>query len=402
MKKISYLVIAGLLCSALMTGCGTKQKEDNIGNFSIVGEDINGEMANGELPEEQLEGEKNEGAGADGKAGIESGSRIESQTFEVTLNPLGEVTFTSYEADFEKNPLADAVFQIERDGEVLQKLEGPFADDCRTNEVFSQVEAVSFPDYNRDGYDDIIVICSYTSSSGPDVGTAHSEIRYYTGSKEGTFYYEKQMSLDGTSALAEITIETAKGFLGMDIRVPETDSQALEPWQQAYIDYLQQDSDVEAQEGYVLIFIDEDEIPELVEIGRDMATGCRIVNYADGAVHVTQLNRLYFSYIKRGNLLCNSEGNMDCYYDLVYSIVDGKMTLIAEGYYGAEDNSNVQFDDEGEPIYQYEWNGKDMSKAEYEKSLNEVYDTSKAEDGYFWEEWYSVDEMIGIVSNDMR
>lgn len=84
-----------------------------------------------------------------------------------------------------------------------------------------------------------------------------------------------------------------------------------ESWPQAYIDYLAHDSDIAGQNGYVLIYIDADEIPELVEIGADEATGCRIINFSDGAAHVTQLNRLYFSYIERENLLCNSEGNMD-------------------------------------------------------------------------------------------
>lgn len=88
-----------------------------------------------------------------------------------------------------------------------------------------------------------------------------------------------------------------------------------ESWPQAYIDYLAHDSDIAGQNGYVLIYIDADEIPELVEIGADEATGCRIINFSDGAAHVTQLNRLYFSYIERENLLCNSEGNMDYYYD---------------------------------------------------------------------------------------
>ena len=33
---------------------------------------------------------------------------------------------------------------------------------------------------------------------------------------------------------------------------------------------------------------------------------------------------------------------MDYYYDLVFRLENGELNLIASGYYGAEDNSNVQ------------------------------------------------------------
>ena len=169
---------------------------------------------------------------------------------------------------------------------------------------------------------------------------------------------------------------------------------ALEPWQEAYIQYLQQDSDVAGQDGYTLINMSKNENPLLVEVGNCEASGCRIVYFVDGKVHVTQLGRLNFTYIPNENLLCNSDGNMDTYYDLVYSMIDGEITLIAQGYYGSKDNSNVQFDSKGNPIYQYEWNGVEMSKEEYGEELNRIYDTTKAV-GY--DNLYSVEEVIEMV-----
>ncbi len=148
----------------------------------------------------------------------------------------------------------------------------------------------------------------------------------------------------------------------------------------------------DAQSGYTLISLSDDGIPQLAEIGADEATGCRIVHYANGEVHVTQLNRLFFSYIPKGNLLCNSEGNMDYYYDLVFRLEDGEMNLIASGYYGAEDNSNVQYDEKGDPIYLYEWEGVRMSREEYQAQLSKVYDFSKAV-SYHDSEVYSLDEI---------
>lgn len=170
-----------------------------------------------------------------------------------------------------------------------------------------------------------------------------------------------------------------------------------EPWRQIYQGYLMRDFAVEEQQGYVLIYMDEDDIPELVEIGDCEASGCRIINYSQGEANVTELYRLYFSYIEKGNLLCNSGGIMDSYYDSVYRIVDGKVTLIASGFYGAEDNSNVQYDEAGEPIYLYEWNGVRLTKEAYENALNDMYDFSKSQAGYDWEELFSVEEMLDTL-----
>ena len=51
------------------------------------------------------------------------------------------------------------MFRLEKDGQVIDTLEGVYGDNIRSNEIFNQVEAVSFPDYNSDGYSDIISIC---------------------------------------------------------------------------------------------------------------------------------------------------------------------------------------------------------------------------------------------------
>lgn len=396
MKKFVFVLLCSFMVGSALTGCGfggqsTEEAEENADSESRT-----------EEMENQSEETPEEAAPEKSEEDFPKGSRIEEQSFQVNLRPLGNVSFVSYEPDTSENPLADAVFTIEKDGEILQRLPEVFEGNCRANEAFYQVEAVSFLDYNRDNFDDMIVICSYSFASGPDSGKIHSEIRYYTGSADGDFSYEAQMSQDASGALSELTIQAAKDFIGAGLisgKGAASGSTEMEPWQRFYIGYLENSSEVEMQEGYTLIYLDDDEIPELVEIGDCEATGCRIVNYSKGEVHVTQLNRLYFSYIEKGNLLCNSEGNMDSYYDLVYSIVDGELTLIGAGYYGAEDNSHVQFDEAGEPIYQYEWDGVKMSREAYGKALNSVYDTSKSRDGYAWGALYSVEEIKDILKN---
>ena len=69
---------------------------------------------------------------------------------------------------------------------------------------------------------------------------------------------------------------------------------------------------------------------------------------------------------------------MDVYYDRIYQIRDGRFVVTAEGNYGAEDNTNVQTDADGNPIYQYSWDGEQMTEAEYEERFQELFDREKA------------------------
>lgn len=339
-----------------------------------------------------LEGQQENEEGTEASGAEASGGRlIESQTFQLNLEPIGQVTFASYAPDTETDPNGDATFSILRNGQTICTLPAVFEGNAYPGNAFYAVEAVSFPDINQDGYDDIIIICQYVRGAGPEAGEVFSQARIYTGTQQGTFELKREMMDAANSALAEITVQSVRDFLGAG----RAGQQELQEWQQAYIEQLRKDDAWGGYDGYELIWLDDDDIPELVEIGVDEATGCRIVSFYDGELTMTQLNRLYFSYLEREGLLCNSEGNMDNYYDLVYRFAGGKMTVIAEGYYGAEDNSHVEFDEAGEPIYQYEWNGKKMSREEYAEALGAVYDAGRGKT-YSWP-GSSAEEMIGRI-----
>ncbi|MCH5340974.1 MAG: hypothetical protein J1E01_05885 [Acetatifactor sp.] len=343
---------------------------------------------------------------------MEEEGKIEDQSFEITLAPWGKVTFASYVPEENGEPTTDVTFRIIQDGKVLMTLNGVSNDNIRTNQCFLSLDAVSFPDFNSDGYMDLITIASYDFASGPDAGKGFAEARIYSGNEYGYFVYERSMSENANSALAELTVRNVLDFLGAGrghasaggqnsaggqtgpgVQKDITAAKTGTAWKDAYIEIL---NNVEPYQwsGFTLIYLDDDDVPELVMAGIDEATGNVLVAYTEDGMKENQLNRLYFSYIERGNQLCNSEGLMDYYYDLVLTLQDGQLVLTDQGYYGAEDNSNVQFDEKGERIYRYEWNGKQVTKDEYEKELNAVYDQSKAVPCYDWNELYSAEEMI--------
>ena len=151
----------------------------------------------------------------------------------------------------------------------------------------------------------------------------------------------------------------------------------MENWKKLYTDYVQS-AQSEGYAGYSLIYLDGDDVPELYLYGSSTAQGDQICTVKDGQIRTQALGNGGLSYIEKQNCFCDSGGRMDVYYDHIYQIRDGSFVKTAEGNYGAEDNTNVQTDAQGNPIYQYSWDGTEMTKEEYEQRFAELFDKDRA------------------------
>lgn len=176
------------------------------------------------------------------------------------------------------------------------------------------------------------------------------------------------------------------------------DTFSEETWTAAYINYLNL-LDGRDQLTYSLIYVDEDDVPELVADTGYEAGGCQILTWHEGKTDVLQTSRLYFNYIERGNLLCNSDGNMGYYYDDIYAIRDGKWEYLAGGtleemLFG---EGGPVLDDDGEYVYEYTWNGEDVDKAAYQERLNAVYPVSPENPAKEPERYYILDELLSLL-----
>ncbi len=163
---LSAVLMCLVLCGCSLTGGSSESVKAEITPLEEAAEQ---EMVEGDEQQSQQEnGTSNEEGGAENP----KGERIEDQTFDVNLRPLGQVTFASYEPQTSENPLADVVFQIEKGEQVLCQLPGVSEGNVGL-EMFDRVEAVSFIDYNGDNYDDIIIIISYYFGAGPQAAQPH-------------------------------------------------------------------------------------------------------------------------------------------------------------------------------------------------------------------------------------
>ena len=184
-----------------------------------------------------------------------------------------------------------------------------------------------------------------------------------------------------------------------DIGEERSDSGDDNSWSDAYLDYLDDfsstlyDPDEINYRTFGYIYVNDDDIPELLIQGEDEATGNLILTYSDGLIDELQTSRLYFDYLKKGNRLRNSDGNMGYYYDYIYSIENGMWKSEAHGEYYVEDNSADWDDDD----LIYSWNDEQLTADEYNKKLKAVYDDTNAYPG---DAVLSFDEIKTLLTND--
>lgn len=173
--------------------------------------------------------------------------------------------------------------------------------------------------------------------------------------------------------------------------MPEKERE-LKEWERAYLEYVEA---LEYNDSYTysLIYVDEDEIPELVADSGFEAGGCQILTWHEGKTDVLQTSRLHFTYLEKGNLLCNSAGNMGFYYDNVYTIEDGLWSFVGGGTYG-DSEDGPQFDENGDFVYEYHWLEEPVEQSEYEGKLHAIYQEEQAVTPKIY---YIKDEMVSLL-----
>lgn len=115
---------------------------------------------------------------------------IEGQSFDVEMNPYGQVTFAAYAPNTPLNSYEDVAFKLIQDGQVIYSFGGHGIRQDKEIWKFQDAAAVAFPDINGDGYTDVITIVNYKFNEGEITESTLSEARIYTG-REGRYFIEE-------------------------------------------------------------------------------------------------------------------------------------------------------------------------------------------------------------------
>ncbi len=142
----------------------------------------------------------------------------------------------------------------------------------------------------------------------------------------------------------------------------------------AYQEYVDEYDDMQYFDGYLLAYLDEDDIPELIAIGSCEAAGQVIITYRDGELQENYIGRLGgLRYVKKQNFYYNSNGNMGSYRDEFFRLVNGEQIVIMSGRWGdkRDEEGKIILNEAGDyPEQEYVWDGTVCTEEEYYNAID--------------------------------
>lgn len=204
---------------------------------------------------------------------------------------------------------------------------------------------------------------------------------------------------NSTTPIFESTQEAPKE------NTPTTDKLTNAEWKTVYLEFIENNKN--AYKSYALVYVDNDDIPELYMCGVDEAQGDRICSYKNGTIADAYMNRRGGGkYIERGGSVINQNGHMGNCYTTVYELDENGFTktLSARVVEHLELVENKNPEDPTSPwkeeyisSYEYSIEGHPAGEEEYNAAINAAFDFSKALD--FYEIAVSYDEIKQQITN---
>lgn len=355
-KKIIFPVTI-LLCAALFSACGKKEEEQEMNPEA----DYTLELER----QEDIESDENVESFTADSDFIEKINKymIPEQSFDISLNDWGEVTFVSCkpmpDADGEINPYTDVSFYLISDEQVIYRfpyvnvLENDtyaWKDNIRQRGMidlsYDGISFIMFTDVNADGKDDVVIGIFYLAGVGAQGAIPRIEVRIYEDNGN-EFVYNQSLCDELWDLPYDTTAGDAKSFLKeytlMDV-TGENQSENSEEWQDAYKEIVRNmdsylsdpyiarsgsESEVDSVMGFVGIHdFNHDNTPELI-IGDLVSVG--VFTFEDGkAKKIADLYEpegwYYISgvYYKNNTVvLVNSGSDGSCYVCFTYDDGDG-------------------------------------------------------------------------------
>ena len=153
--------------------------------------------------------------------------------------------------------------------------------------------------------------------------------------------------------------------------------QSSADYKQAYLDFLKDKQN--SHRLFALVFIDNDDIPELYLSGVSEAEGDMICSFKNGVVVYQYLSRIGGGkYVEKSGNIINQNGHMGQYYDNVYKLDENGFSKALNA------RRTERYEDIGDgsgrvnTYYEYFIDGAAVSEAEYNNAVNAAFDFSNA------------------------
>lgn len=156
----------------------------------------------------------------------------------------------------------------------------------------------------------------------------------------------------------------------------DKEASEFEDWKAAYTALIE---DIGQDCQYALIYVDDDDVPELVYKPAD--EGICVATFTGSTINVFSSNLQEISYIEKENALFASEKIEYEIYDYVLAINEGYWINIATGIKAPLDPwAEDSFDENGEPIISsWKINEEEIASSKaYDEQMKKYYDTGYA------------------------
>ena len=144
-------------------------------------------------------------------------------------------------------------------------------------------------------------------------------------------------------------------------------------WKTAYLNFIESKKD--SHISFALVYIDDDDIPELYLRGICEAEGDSICSYKNGAVIEQSLKRVGGGrYVEKSGAVINQNGNMGYCYTHVYKLTsDGfALTFSALSVENVEHLGNNEYN----ISYEYSVENKPVSESEYNAAVGAAFNSA--------------------------
>lgn len=156
---------------------------------------------------------------------------------------------------------------------------------------------------------------------------------------------------------------------------PTTEKQVLSECKAAYLDFLKDKK--KSHRLFSLVYLDNDDIPELYLSGVSEAEGDMICSFKNGVVVYQYLGRIGGGkYVEKSGSIINQNGHMGQYYDNVYKLDENGFSEVLNARY-TERYEHIR-NEEYNIYYEYFIDDTAVSEAEYNNAVNTTFDFSKA------------------------
>lgn len=266
-------------------------------------------------------------------------------------------------------PSADYGERIVSDNDALELLQ-----DTMGYPVTEETDLSEF--FGTSDIEDKVIMSYHTMAYG--ISSVSHVASYQINENEQCMFFEA--STYENSCIMKVTVhKNTKSILdGLVIDTVEYVNAQLSGWAKAYLEYANEIRNQAIEEhrnaGYVsindsfptyaLVYVDDDDIPEMIHFGFYSADSHTIISYTDGQIEKRNLHAYSFAYMPRSGKFASVSRHMGEWVD-IFKLENGEFIQLGKGQCEYGDNMYERTD--------LQWDGKSVDESTYKENIESLF-----------------------------